>query len=133
MAASGIDVPFGAELRIERASNPSSGKGDNSMRIASIPPVETAHLAPVSIDSSPERGWYVLLIAGALGAIAFVTAGCSAALSQSEGSIAGKDFFNMLLTSGFTQGSASPPLPASPGLYQLDSFYYVCQELAVYN
>jgi len=57
-------------------------------------------------------------------------AGCSAAQSQSEVPIAGKDFFNMSLTSsGASQGSVSSPLPASSGLYQFDSFYYICQDI----
>jgi hypothetical protein len=104
------------------------------MRIhASILSVETSYVAPVSIDPSPERGWRVLLTAGTLGAIAAVMAGCSAAQSQSEPPIAGKEFFNMSLSSGSTQGSASSPLPASSGLYQFDSFYYVCQDLYSYN
>jgi hypothetical protein len=101
------------------------------MRIhVSIPSVKTVPLAPVSMDPSRERAWRVLLVAGALGALTIVLAGCSASQGQSEVPIATKDFFNMSLTSsGSSQGSVSSPLPASSGLYQFDSFYYVCQDV----
>ena len=106
------------------------------MRIhVSIPSFGTAQLAPLSMDPSCGRGWDVLLIAGALGALIVVLAGCSPAHSQTEMSNAGsagntgKEYFIMpLATSGSSQGtSLSSPLPASSGLYQFESFYYSCQ------
>jgi len=103
----------------------------------SMPSVETAHLAPVSMQSRA-RSWRALLIGGALGALTVVLQGCSAAQSQSA-PVADEDFFTMSLTSsGSSQGNisspTSSPLPASSGLYQFDSFYYTCQNIGnVYN